>query len=169
MSDKEDKKKPAEIVEELLAAAGATPERLEEVREAMAEFDKSEVQEQMRTARYRGPGFVLYDEQGYDRELAKQSVGPGWAGLIDNVFDAKPLDVRITQVKEKYAGLRIYTDRKDKEFDDLLFDAQNESLTICEECGKPGLVREGGWWTTLCDEHSQGRPPMEPQIHWTRG
>jgi hypothetical protein len=169
--------KPPQIIEDLIREAGAvsgqtpdeTDERIRALREAWKTFSKPEVQEQVSQARYRGAGFVIYDERGYDIQLAKDSVGPGWASLIDKVFDAKPPDLRIVQVKEKYAGLRIYTDRIDKQFDDLLFDVQNESLTICEECGKQGLVREGGWWTTLCDEHSQGRPPKEPQIHWTRG
>ncbi len=154
------------------AISGLTPdeidERIEKLRQAWRTFGQPEVQELASQARYRGAGFVIYDEEGYDRQLAKDSVGPGWASLIEKVFDAKPPGVRIVQVKEKYAGLRIYTDQIDKRFDDLLFDVLNESLTICEACGRPGLVREGGWYTTLCDEHSGGRPPKEPQIHWTR-
>ena len=168
--------KPSEFIEDVMRQAGGlsglTPEeideRIEVLRQAWKTFSHPEVPEQVSQARYRGAGFVIYNEQGYDRQLAKDSVGPGWTSLIEKVFDAKPPGLRIVQVKEKYAGLRIYTDRIDKRFDDLLFDVQNESLTICEECGKPGLVREGGWWTTLCDEHSRGRPPKEPQIHWTR-
>ncbi len=162
-----------DIMRDAGAVGGQTPdgvdERISALRHAWKTFSKPEVQEQVSQARYRGAGFVIYDERGYDIQLAKDSVGPGWESLIEKVFDAKPPDLRIVQVKEKYAGLRIYTDRIDKQFDDLLFDVQNESLKICEECGKPGLVREGGWWTTLCDEHSQCRPPKEPQIHWTRG
>lgn len=168
--------KPFEFIEDVMRQAGAISgltreeidERIKTLRQAWKTFSQPEVQEQVSRARYRGAGFVIYDEQGYDVQLAKDSIGLGWAGLIDKVFAAKPANVRIVQVKEKYAGLRIYTDRIDKQFDDLLFEVQNESLTICEECGKPGLVREGGWWTTLCDEHSRGRPPKEPQIHWTR-
>jgi hypothetical protein len=173
VSDEEPPQFIEDLMREVGAMSGSTPEEIDErlraIREAWKTFSKPEVQEQVSQARYRGAGFVIYDEQGYDIQLAKESVGPGWASLIDKVFDAKPPDLRIVQVKEKYAGLRIYTDRIDKQFDDLLFDVQNESLTICEECGKLGLVREGGSWTTLCDEHSRGRPPKEPQIHWTRG
>jgi len=173
VSDEEVPKIIEDLIREAGAVSGRTPDETDERIRAMGEawktFSKPEVQEQVSQARYRGAGFVIYDQQGYDLQLAKDSVGPGWASLIEKVFDAKPPGLRIVQVKEKYAGLRIYTDRSDKQFDDLLFDIQNESLTICEECGKPGLVRDGGWWTTLCDEHSQGRPPQKPQIHWTRG
>src|SRR2546427_200903 len=136
--------KAVEILEQNIANIKALKlERIRALREAWKTFSKPEVQEQVSQARYRGAGFVIYDELGYDIQLAKDSVGHGWASLIEKVFDAKPPDLRIVQVKEKYAGLRIYTDRIDKHFDDLLFDVQNESLTICEECSKPGLVREG--------------------------
>jgi hypothetical protein len=27
----------------------------------------------------------------------------------------------------------------------------------CEECGKPGKLRSGGWFQTLCDEHEAER------------
>ncbi len=126
MSDEE----PPQFIEDLMREVGAmsgrtpeeTDERIRAIREAWKTFSKPEVQEQVSQAGYRGAGFVIYDKQGYDIQLAKDSVGPGWASLIDKVFDAKPPDLRIVQVKEKYAGLRIYTDRIDKQFDDLLFD-----------------------------------------------
>ncbi len=50
--------------------------------------------------------------KGYTREGALRSVGEGWAGLVNEAFDAleKLTDhVVIDQVKEKYGGLRIYT------------------------------------------------------------
>ena len=113
------------------------------------------------------PGFVVYENGGYDRVLAKQSVGEGWAGLIDEIFDVKEslnlTNVRIVQVKEKFAGLRVYIDNyalTEKEnaplyqFERVLQDVERQSCKICEMCGKPGARRGSGWYYTSCDEHA---------------
>ena len=133
----------------------------EEFKALLRDFAKPEIREQIANATYRGPGFVLYDEQGYDRELAKQSVGTGWAALVDRVFDTKPANIRIVQVKEKFAGLRVYTREYDKAFQQFLYSIEDESFKICERCGEPGKVRKGGWILTLCDEHAEGSRPLE--------
>ena len=118
----------------------------------------------------RAPGFVVYEDGGYDRDLAKQSVGEGWSGLIDAIFNKRDelnLDVKIVQVKEKWGGLRVYTgafydDAVHTEFDKFLIEMEKQSFTICETCGKPGKLRSGGWYRTVCDEHANGREPVEP-------
>lgn len=118
------------------------------------------------------PGFVVYEDGGYDRELAKASVGKGWASLIDEVFDAKESmnlrNVKIVQVKEKYAGLRIYIDGYEMDenhpvyqFEKLIHDIERRSYKICEECGAPGAVRGTGWIFTSCDAHSKGHHPLK--------
>jgi hypothetical protein len=116
------------------------------------------------------PGFVIYEDGGYDRKLAKASVGSGWASLIDEVFDkleelGNP--TIIVQVKEKYAGLRIYTGTYDtnrettvSKFDRFLGELESKSFTICETCGAPGKVRGRGWYYTSCEEHA--KPGDEP-------
>jgi hypothetical protein len=132
-------------------------------------WDTPEVKQQMAQGRYRAPGFVVYDEEGYDRELARDSVDPGWAALIDEVFDRRDRDfpsARIEQVKEKYGGLRIYfraSPEHRASFQDLLNDIARRSYETCEVCGAPGVVRQGGWIVTRCDEHSDGRPPSHPE------
>ena len=118
----------------------------------------------------RAPGFVVYEDGGYDRELAKESVGPGWTPLVDAIFDKRDelkIDVKIVQVKEKWGGLRVYTgafydDAPYKEFDNFLIEIEKKSFTICEDCGKPGKLRSGGWYRTLCEEHATGRNAVEP-------
>jgi len=118
----------------------------------------------------RAPGFVVYEDGGYDRELAKESVGEGWSTLIDAIFDKRDelkIDTKIVQVKEKYGGLRVYTgafydDAAHDEFDNFLMEMEKKSFTICEDCGKPGQLRSGGWYRTLCDEHANGRDAVEP-------
>ena len=123
----------------------------------------------------RAPGFVIYNDGGYDRDLAKRSIGAGWAGLIDEIFDMKEAlnltNVRIVQVKEKYAGLRVYIDLYSSndsdplhQFEKLINDAERRSLTICETCGKPGAVRGRGWYYTSCDEHAKnGDLPLKDE------
>jgi hypothetical protein len=86
------------------------------------------------------------------REDAKNCVGPGWASLIDAIFDHLPEDAYILQVKEKWGGLRFYVSGS-SELLDFISEMENKCLEMCEICGRPGKPREGGWIRTLCDEH----------------
>jgi hypothetical protein len=56
-----------------------------------------------------------------------------------------------SQIKEKYGGLRFYTDSACDAVYDLIEAAERTSLVTCECCGLPGKTREGGWIRTLCD------------------
>ena len=56
------------------------------------------------------------------------------------------------QVKEKFGGLRFYMTCGMDEISDLISEAEALSLKTCEECGKPGEERGGGWIHTLCDD-----------------
>ena len=102
------------------------------------------------------PGFVLYDDSGYDRELARRSVGAGWSQLIDELFDFIDANDskgwRVVQVKEKFGQLRVYS--YGQQDADELWDFTNElksrSATLCERCGALGEIRYGGWLTCLC-------------------
>ena len=96
--------------------------------------------------------------KGYTREMGLGSVGKGWAPLVNRVFDKLETtkgSIKIVQVKEKYAGLRIYTDYSNKELDAVINQAERQSLTMCEQCGKSGKVRGKGWYYTSCDEHAK--------------
>ena len=96
------------------------------------------------------------------RESMKLAVGPGWSKLIDEVYDRleKFPDAYVSQTKEKYGTLRIYVYGVDEETLDFIDKIEERSGTICEQCGNPGLLREGGWTLTLCDEHAKGRNPL---------
>lgn len=105
--------------------------------------------------------FVHY--KGYDKQMALQSVGKGWAPLIHELFDRLPefsKTIKIIQVKEKWGGLRIYTDVYLESLEKLIEDLERRSFKICETCGNPGVLRQGGWYLTLCDEHANGREPL---------
>lgn len=87
---------------------------------------------------------------GITRQEAKNSVGIGWAKLIDRFYDFAPDWTDVTQVKEKFGGLRIYasTDSNSLDLIDVL---EEESLKICEFCGNEGRsVNIRGWYKTLC-------------------
>ncbi len=61
-------------------------------------------------------------------------------------------DFRITQVKEKFGGLRIYCMYYTDEIDEVIDRMEAEVETVCESCGKPGELRTEGWMVVRCDE-----------------
>jgi len=62
----------------------------------------------------------------------------------------------VSQVKEKYGTLRFYCTGNNTIFQYTQW-AEYLSSVICEECGKPGKLREGGWLRTLCDACQEAR------------
>jgi len=91
---------------------------------------------------------------GITREEAKESIGKGWSTLIDTIYDNLRPETYVMQVKEKFGGLRFYVGGATPEEFEVIDKAEADSYTICEECGKPGILREDlGWILTLCDEH----------------
>lgn len=98
------------------------------------------------------PGSFI--EDGYTRELAKLSVERGWHELLDIVFDLKPKETTIVQVKEKYGYLRIYVHKPTLRFSTILSECEEKSEKICELCGLPGtLSKEGYTYMTRCENH----------------
>lgn len=115
----------------------------------------------MNKSLFRYPTYVVHE--GYDRNLALASVGRGWSDLINEIFDfieqKKISNVRIIQVKEKYGGLRVYTDFINDALDKKIRDAEHRSFTICEVSGTPGKLRDcHGWYRTLCDQEAGEYP-----------
>lgn len=87
-------------------------------------------------------------------------VGDGWYGLVDAVAEVlEPRGAQATQVKEKFAGLKIYVDRAldDGDFGlACLWAAEDVSMIYCETCGRPGRVAstKDGWYACRCPEHA---------------
>ncbi len=83
-------------------------------------------------------------------------VEEGWYPLIkDLITDLINLtwNKEITQVKEKWGGLRFYINGGTPEILKRINKAEKESLTICEITGKVGELRTDiGWFRVLCDE-----------------
>ena len=114
----------------------------------------------------RYPTYVIYE--GYDRALALESVGKGWASLIHEVFDymeQHKVTTKVIQVKEKWGGLRIYTDFIDDAFDAKVREVEKRSFKMCELCGDAGNLRGDSWYQTLCETHGQGKPIIEDDKH----
>lgn len=65
--------------------------------------------------------------------------------------------VVVTQIKEKFGGLRFYYDGGDEYINGLVTMAESWAARTCEECGVPGKQRSGGWIRTLCDHHEAER------------
>lgn len=83
---------------------------------------------------------------------AKGMVGPGWHGLLEVAYAAKPEGVEVTDVKEKYGRLDIFIGAGPDDYFDLLHEIWRTSGYICEVCGKAGHQRRiCGWISTLCD------------------
>lgn len=87
-------------------------------------------------------------------------IGDGWFDLIRKTCKKiKPLtvkdeDFRFNQIKEKFGELRMYTETYIEEVEDIIDEATEKSLKICETCGKPGKLREtkSHWFLTACDK-----------------
>ena len=84
----------------------------------------------------------------------------GWFDIIYSlceeveklVKDIKEFEV--IQVKEKFGGLRFYTNFSNDEIHKLVGEAMKKSQRTCEICGKVGtLCSKNNWVKTLCEEH----------------
>ncbi len=70
-------------------------------------------------------------------------------------FDFTPYvhKVTVSQIKEKFGGLRFYYDGGDEYVVGLVDMAEMWANRTCETCGTLGKQRDGGWVRTLCDVH----------------
>jgi hypothetical protein len=88
--------------------------------------------------------------------------GEGWYPLIYEVLDGLQAiidkndnlnDVQVTEVKEKFGGLRIYLNYGTDEMFKIIENAEGRSYAVCEICGKPGKLHNvNGWLMTRCEE-----------------
>jgi hypothetical protein len=92
--------------------------------------------------------------------------GDGWFDLIFELSKKLELmilllpeeqrkEMKASQVKEKFGGLRFYMTLYNEEFEALIREAQSKSFHICEECGKPGQLIRAGWLYVSCKEHAK--------------
>jgi len=69
-----------------------------------------------------------------------------------------PQPVKVDQYKEKFGGLRFYTDSNDEHVEGMIAFAEYLSLRTCQNTGKPGqLCKKGHWYVTLSEEEAKVR------------
>jgi len=91
--------------------------------------------------------------------------GDGWFGLVWRLCEGlepfvasaerkagRPFEV--LQVKEKFGGLRFYTNFVGDTISALIDAAAFESTKTCEVCGMSNSRQRGSWITTRCDQHA---------------
>ena len=104
-------------------------------------------------------------DQAIERGQVKLTKPDGWFDLLWRLCErlepvvaaaeresGRPFEV--LQVKEKFGGLRFYTNFSDDTISAFIEIAVLESTETCEVCGKPGTRQGEGWITTRCDEHA---------------
>ena len=87
----------------------------------------------------------------------KNQVGAGWHSLLDQLHQELTIldpDYKTVQVKEKFAGLRVYVDVSDASKLNPVYEVIHKyeklSYGICENCGNPGEVTNSVWRKTFC-------------------
>lgn len=83
--------------------------------------------------------------------------GPGWFSILEKLGRAaEPTGVKAHTVKEKFGGLRVYTDRSNPVMEAAVREAEKESLRTCEQCGQPGKHGVSrGWEYVSCAKHTR--------------
>jgi hypothetical protein len=124
----------------------------------------------------RHPGLFTVIENGQSYTPGYPPVGDGWRELVETAVEriaaavsAAPDCLKIVQIKEKYATIRIYwsagpglTDAMRDGVEEAIELAEARSACTCETCGAEGrLYSRGGWLATACAEHSEGEPVAE--------
>lgn len=125
------------------------------------------------------PEFRAHNEREYARIRAKHpelvtvsfECYVGWFGIIERYFDevARLLaehpgaEFKARQVKEKFAGLRLYS-QSSEDISGAVHEAYQraaaEADRTCEICGGEGQLRRRGYaWMTRCAEHADGGEP----------
>lgn len=101
------------------------------------------------------------------------AVDDGWRELLERAcarireaVRAEDGSFRATRVKEKYGTLRFHwSGRLSPEARDRVEEAialaKARSASTCEVCGEAGRLYGGGWFTTRCPFHAEGRPAVQ--------
>lgn len=77
---------------------------------------------------------------------------------LEVVVNAEREDLpTLTQIKEKFGGLRFYHNGGSSAIDNYVSFAESMSYRTCEVCGNPGQSRNEGWIKVLCDAHHRER------------
>lgn len=117
-----------------------------------------------------GPLAPLYERNVHVNSPGMIAPPVGWIPLVLELnYELSRLfpDYTISQVKEKFAGLRFYVASWWPDVDDssgradvannLVARYETNSFNICQMCGEPSTKRSGPFvWATLCNNHAEG-------------
>ena len=78
------------------------------------------------------------------RRDAKKMVGPGWSKILDKLYDVKPRNVYVMQVKEKFGSLRVY-------YNDNL-DYVNGAIALADSMVRYGMSDIPSMGTIITDQ-----------------
>jgi hypothetical protein len=92
--------------------------------------------------------------QLFDGYMVSFDCGRGWRSLIIKICERiKDSKAKIRQAKEKFGGLRFYTDFANEEDENFINGVEQESLTVCENCGtRVNVTTKGSWIKTVCSD-----------------
>lgn len=96
--------------------------------------------------------------------------GDGWYSILDALLEcitthiehSRSDGVFVTQVKEKYGSLRIYTTSSDPVLEAYIDLAESLSERTCDVCGRAGTqtVDSRNWIRTRCKQHDENTTLM---------
>ncbi|MCF5700475.1 MbcA/ParS/Xre antitoxin family protein [Pseudomonas syringae] len=115
--------------------------------------------ERLLAAQYRT---LLFSKEFSEDAIFGFECNDGWADVIEATLSlvqqrarVSALDVKVTQVKEKFGQLRIYHRGGNESIGAAFEIAELVSGCVCEICGMPGgLISIDGWSQTRCGHHS---------------
>ena len=102
-----------------------------------------------------------YDPMRQDGRTMHCECGAGWYDMLEAVFsrsaEMQPRSWwKVSQLKEKYGGLRLYSHGAPEDVEALIDAAEHLSEHVCDVCGAPGKKSsDSGWITTRCEEHAE--------------
>ena len=106
--------------------------------------------------------YIFLGKGGFMGRGVPFECGPGWQAILEELFEElekvrvqeKLEGFTVVQLKEKFGGLRVYTDYHTDITEELVTKAEEKAWKTCEDCGKPAKNKNVyGWYVTLCPEH----------------
>ena len=100
----------------------------------------------------------------YYKDRFSFDCGDGWFNIVWKIMElveeeSKTIPtIKVSCVKEKFGSLRVYVDGTNetnwRSINEKITKIEQESMEICEECGKKGEYHSDlSWIRTLCSEH----------------
>jgi hypothetical protein len=104
-----------------------------------------------------GVGGVLYGTKLVTQEMIDEAK--------TKMDEQAALVPTVSQVKEKFGGLRFYIDGGTDEHYNYITFAESMSYRICEVCGSKGTYYPFGWHHVACDEHASEEDKQNLKEH----